>query len=158
METESDALISGQRLCAHPSGKMVIGLRANLSVVADALKIDVVTAVKGEAQRGLPGMLLPSINAGLHAAAGGGERPGERAAAHVSFKSAVPKNRTGRIDILRSVGEAQRIIPDAMRITDLMLLDEEIRERNRMGQLQNGMYGNQTLPNGERGGELIANI
>jgi len=53
METESDALIGGQRLCADPSRKMVIGLRANLSVVADALKVDIVAAVKGEAQRGL---------------------------------------------------------------------------------------------------------
>src|SRR5882762_11981620 len=136
---------------------MVIGLRENLSVVADTLKIDVVTAVKGEAQRGLAVMLLPKINAGLHAAAGRGEGPSERAAAHAGFKSAIPQNGTGRIDILWSAGEAQRVIPDAMRISDLMLLDEDISERNRIGELQNGMYGNQTLPNGERGGELIAN-
>src|SRR5882672_3961074 len=111
---------------------MVIGFRPNLSVVADALKIDVVTAVKGEAQRGLAGMLLPNINAGLHAAPRGSEKPGERAAAHAGFKSAIPQNRAGRIDIWWSAGEAQRVIPDAMRISDLMLLDEDISERNRI--------------------------
>ncbi len=156
METKPDALIGGQRLCPDPSGKVVVGFGPNLSVIADTLKIYIVAAVKGEAQGRPAGMLLPNIKTGLHAAVRDGEKPGERTAARTGFKSAVPKNRTGRINILRSVGEAQRIIPDAMGITDLMLLDEEIRERNRIRELQNGVYGNQTLPNGERSGELIA--
>ena len=69
-------------------------------------------------------MLLASIHAGLHPAGGSGENPSEPAATHGGFKSAVPKKRTGRIEIFRSVGETHRISPDATGIAELVLLDK----------------------------------
>ncbi len=77
-------------------------------------------------------MFLPRINANLYAAGRGAKNPGEGATTHVGFKSTVPKSRSGSIDILRCVGEAYGIVPDTARDTDLMVLDEELGEWNRI--------------------------
>src|SRR5258708_39389571 len=56
---------------------------------------------------------------------------------------------------LRSVGKAEGVRPDGGGIADLMLLDEEVGERDRIGKAQQGMNGDDPLPNGEGGGELV---
>src|SRR5713101_739854 len=154
-ETKANALIGGQGLRAHPGGQAIVGVRANLGVVADSIKIDVVAAIEGEPKRIFSRMFLARIEAALHAVGCGGEGPGESATTHAGFESAIPENRAGGIEILRSVGKAQRVVPNAETIANLMLLDQEVRERDRVGKAQCGMNGDEPLPNGQCGSELV---
>src|SRR5579859_115245 len=134
-ETQANALVGGQRLCAHPRGQAIAGFRANLGVGADSIKIGIVAAIEGESQRILARMLLPHIVAASHATRWVGQDPSEPSAGNTGFKSAVPKNRTGRIKIARRVGKTQSIVPDTVGIANVLLLNQKFSEGGGIGEL-----------------------
>src|SRR6266403_3212022 len=100
-------------------------------------------------------MYLAGVEGAAHAARWGRETPGNRSTADARFESAVPQNGAGKIEILRSVREAQGFLPHAACIADLPFFNQTVGERDSVRELEGGMHGYQTMPHRERRRDLV---